>query len=89
MFLFNVNFYIDAGEVARKLAVTEALNVVEKERDALANELARTKQVNQTDSKLAEARLLNELLNQLQKTSATKDSEIQRRLFSPNSNVLN
>ena len=31
---------LDAGEVARKLAVTEALSDVQKERDALANELA-------------------------------------------------
>ena len=30
---------LDAGEVARKLAVIEALSAVEKERDALANEL--------------------------------------------------
>jgi hypothetical protein len=34
---------LDAGEVARKLAVTEALSVVEKERDALANELEQAK----------------------------------------------
>src|SRR5690606_35217667 len=29
---------LDAGEVARQLAVTEALKIVEKERDILANE---------------------------------------------------
>lgn len=29
---------LDAGEVTRKLAVTEAISVVEKERNALANE---------------------------------------------------
>ena len=34
---------LDAGEVTQKLAVTEALNVVEKQRDALANELEQTK----------------------------------------------
>ena len=34
---------LDAGEVARKLAVTEALSAVEKERDTLANELAQAK----------------------------------------------
>ena len=34
---------LEAGEVARKLAVNEALSAVEKERDALANELATTK----------------------------------------------
>lgn len=64
---------LDAGEVARKLAVTEALNSVEKERDALANELERAKNDKQTASKLAEAKLLNEL----QTTAATKDAEIQ------------
>lgn len=64
---------LDAGEVARKLAVTEALNSVEKERDALANELEQVKNDKQTASKLAEAKLLNEL----QTTAATKDAEIQ------------
>lgn len=34
---------LDAGEVARQLAVAEALSAVEKERDALANELEQTK----------------------------------------------
>jgi SMC interacting uncharacterized protein involved in chromosome segregation len=34
---------LDAGEVARKLAVTEALSAVQKERDALANELDQAK----------------------------------------------
>ena len=64
---------IDAGEVARKLAVVEALKVVEKERDALASELLQTKQANQTDSKLAEARLVNEL----QKADTAKSAEVQ------------
>jgi len=64
---------IDAGEVARKLAVTEALSIVEKERDALANELAQARRAKESDSKLAEAQLLNEL----QKAAATKDAEIQ------------
>lgn len=63
---------LDAGEVARKLAVTEALSAVEKERDVLANELARVKQDKQAASELAEARLVHEL----QKAAATKDSEI-------------
>jgi hypothetical protein len=65
---------LDAGEVARKLAVTEALGVVEKERDALVNELERTKRETQATSKLAEATLMNEL----QKAAATKDAEIQK-----------
>ena len=64
---------LDAGEVARKLAVTEALGAVEKERDALANELEQAKHDKQATSKLAEAMLVNEL----QKIAATKDAEVQ------------
>lgn len=64
---------LDAGEDARKLAVTEALNIVEKERDALASQLEQARQEKEALSKLAEANLLNEL----QKVAATKDSEIQ------------
>lgn len=64
---------LDAGEVARKLAVTEALSVVEKERDALANELSQVKHDKQAASELAEAKRVSEL----QSAAATKDSEIQ------------
>lgn len=64
---------LDAGEIARKLAVTEALSAVEKERDALANELERAKHDKQAASKLAEERLVTEL----QMAAATKDAEIQ------------
>lgn len=64
---------LDAGEVARKLAVSEALTAVEKERDALLNQLNQANQEKDMLSKLAEAKLLNEL----QKTATTKDSEIQ------------
>lgn len=64
---------LDAGEVAQKLAVTEALKAMEKERDALANELKQTKQDNETASKLVEAKHSN----QLQETSNKKDAEIQ------------
>jgi hypothetical protein len=64
---------LDASEIARKLAVTEALSAVEKERDALANELGQAKLDKQAASKLAEAMLVNEL----QKAAGTKDSEIQ------------
>lgn len=64
---------LEAGEVARKLAVNEALSAVEKERDALANELATTKTAGQTASKLAQAQLMNEL----QKAATAKDSQIQ------------
>ena len=64
---------LDAGEVARKLAVSEALSAVEKERDALANELEQAKQNKHAASELAEVKLVNEL----QRAAATKDSEIQ------------
>lgn len=64
---------LDAGEAAQKLAVAEALSALEKERDRLANEIRQAKQDKQTDSKLAEAKLNNELL----KASVMKDTEIQ------------
>jgi hypothetical protein len=64
---------LDAGEVARKLAVAEALGAVEKERDTLANELQQARLDRQSASKLAEAMLTNEL----QKAAAAKDAEIQ------------
>ncbi|MEQ8206172.1 MAG: DUF2130 domain-containing protein [Woeseia sp.] len=64
---------LDAGEVERKLAVTEALKALEKERDALANELERAKHDNQAASNLAEVRLSKEL----QETAAKKDADIQ------------
>ena len=64
---------LEAGEVARKLAVAEALGAVEKERDALANELQQARLDRQSASKLAEAVLTNEL----QRAAAAKDAEIQ------------
>ena len=64
---------LKASEVAQKLAVTEALSSVEKERDALVNELEKEKHDKQTASELGEERLANEL----QKTAATKDAIIQ------------
>jgi len=64
---------LDAGEVTQRLAVTEALSALEKERDTLANELRQAKHDKQTASQLAEAKLLNEL----QKAAATRDAEIQ------------
>ncbi len=64
---------LDAGGVARQLAVTEALSAVEKERDALANELEQAKHEKEAASQLAEAKRLSEL----QIAAATKDAEIQ------------
>lgn len=64
---------LDAGEITRKLAVAEALSAVEKERDALANELGQARHDRQAAAKLAEARLTHEV----QKAAAAKDAEIQ------------
>jgi hypothetical protein len=59
--------------VARKLAVAEALSAVEKQRDALANELERRGRRSRQRPWLAERGWRNEL----QKAAATKDAEIQ------------
>jgi len=64
---------LESEAVSRQLAVTQALTVVEKERDVLANQLAQAKQEVVSVSSLAEAKLMNEL----QKTTSAKDSEIQ------------
>lgn len=64
---------VEAGEAARKLAVAEALNVVERQRDALASELEQARQEQRAAAQLAEARLLGEL----QRAAAAKDAEIQ------------
>jgi hypothetical protein len=64
---------LDAGEVARKLAVSEALGALQKERDALAGQLDRARQEKESEARLADARRLGEL----QQTAAAKDAEIQ------------
>ncbi|AWB33956.1 DUF2130 domain-containing protein [Orrella marina] len=64
---------LDATEVAHKLAVAEALGKVEKERDALANDLAQAQRDKQAESALAETKLTIEL----QKATAARDAEIQ------------
>lgn len=64
---------LESEAVARQLAVTQALSVVEKERDVLANQLAQAKQEVASVANLAEAKLTNEI----QKTTSAKDSEIQ------------
>ncbi len=68
---------LDAGEVARKLAVSEALGSVSKERDQLANELKteqeRARNSSQAAAQLAEAKLAHAL----QAEAAKKDAEIQ------------
>lgn len=64
---------LEAGEVARKLAVAEALSEVEKQRDKLVNDLDNAKRDQEAMSKLAEAKLSSEL----QKAASAKDAEIQ------------
>ena len=64
---------LDAGEVAQKLALAEAMSGVEKERDALANKLEQAKRDREAASDLAGVLLANEM----QKVAATKDAEIQ------------
>ena len=64
---------LGSGEITQRLAVTEALKAVEKERDELANELKQAKQDNESSSKLTHANYTNKL----QETSAQKDAEIQ------------
>jgi len=68
---------LDAGEVARKLAVAEALGTVSQERDALANELKneleKARNAQQAAAQLAEAKLAHAL----QAEATKKDAEIQ------------
>ena len=64
---------LDAEESARKLAVAEALGVVEKERDALAHDLDRAKRERASAVELAEAKLQAEM----QQQEATREAEIQ------------
>ncbi|HEX4401007.1 MAG TPA: DUF2130 domain-containing protein [Galbitalea sp.] len=64
---------LDAGVTAQKLAITEALGRVEKERDALAIELKQAKQDKDAAIALADATLTIEL----QKAVTSKDAELQ------------
>lgn len=64
---------LDAGDVKRQLAVTQALSAIEKERDALASQLAQAQKEKDAAARLVEAKMLAEL----QKSAADKDAEIQ------------
>jgi hypothetical protein len=64
---------LQAEEMARQLAVTQALTGVEKQRDALVSELEKARQETEAAKQLAEARLVHEL----QKASADKDAKVQ------------
>jgi hypothetical protein len=69
----SLNAKLEAGEAAQKLAVTTAMGALEKDRDALANELANAKQDKRAAAELADATLAN----QLQAAAAKTDMEIQ------------
>jgi hypothetical protein len=71
--ILRLKTQLEAGEVARQLAVAQALSDVERQRDALASELDKARQETQTVRQLAEAQRVAELQN----TAASKDSEIQ------------
>lgn len=64
---------LDTAEVVQKFVIAEALSASEKERNILEIELAQMKQAQQAASNLAEERILNEI----QRTTTLKDSEIQ------------
>ncbi len=64
---------LEAGEMTKKLAVTEALSQVEKEKLALANELEQIKRDKQAASESANLKLETEL----EKTALSKDKEIE------------
>lgn len=76
---------LDAGEVQRQLAVSQALSAIEKERDALANQLAQAQQEKEAAARLAEAKMLAEL----QKSASSKDAEIQALKAQLNTTALN
>jgi hypothetical protein len=64
---------LEASNVAQKMAVIEALNTAERERDALATDLTQARHAHEAAARLAESRLASEL----QKAAAAKDAEIQ------------
>jgi len=64
---------LDSGEVEKKLAVKEALEGIQKERDVLENSLEQLRRNNQTASKVADAKHSKQLIE----TVAAKDAEIQ------------
>ena len=64
---------LESGETTKKLAVNEAKQLIEKERDALVNQLEQLKIDKLSAVQLTEAKLLADL----QAEKAKKDSEIQ------------
>jgi len=69
----NLKSKLEASETEQRLAVNEALKIIEKERDALANELEKAKREGEAASMLAESKLSQNI----QETAAKKEAEIQ------------
>lgn len=82
--LHELRARLGASEVEQKLAVTAALSAVEKERDAIANQLVQMQQQTQSAADLAEAKRVNELRT----AAAAKDAEIQQLRAELNANKL-
>ncbi|MBM1144218.1 DUF2130 domain-containing protein [Alcanivorax sp. ZXX171] len=66
---------LEAGETAQKLAISEALKVVEKERDSLLSDLKQAKSDNESATQLIEARLNQEIQELKSKLDATDTSK--------------
>lgn len=66
---------LEAGSVAQKLAITDALSVVEKERDSLLRDLQQVKLENESATQLIEARLNQEVQELKSKLSASGVSQ--------------
>ena len=64
---------LKSAQVSQELAVTQALGTLQKERDSLANDLKQAQRDRKAADDLAQANLANEL----QKTAAIKEAEIQ------------
>ena len=64
---------LDAGDVARQLAVAEAVGALQRDRDTLAHQLTQAQHDKQAAAQLAEQLLAGAL----QKVAAAKDAEIQ------------
>jgi hypothetical protein len=64
---------LKSGEDSKALAVSQAVSKIERERDALVNQLAQAKREQQAASELSAAKMLGEL----QATAAEKDAIIQ------------
>jgi hypothetical protein len=66
---------LEVGEAAQKLAISEALKVVEKERDSLLSDLKQAKSENESATQLIEARLNQEIQQLKSKLDATDTSK--------------